>query len=697
MSSNLNKIGFSLLVKTLFRPEPLSRFLNSVFEYEKKYNLIFNEVIIGDDSNLLFKEQNAEVIHNIIEKGLNSPVVHFKLPYDIGKSRAQNEMVNILKTEWFLMCDDDFLLDSDCDLLAAYNIAKTSNIDVLGGWWKNNFDIYSGTYDFWGAVGKFHETDSTLYVNLNENEYDFPDFIESDFLLTFFLGKKNVFEKTKWSDCLKTEEHYDLFYRLYKNGFKCAMTRKLFVKHTNEKPKNPEIYKLHRWEKNRFEKYLFDGISSMGKTRRVISRWRKNHLQYWETDCLDKSNNIKTVSYKKSIIDQIVDIERLTPSYDNNFFGYYDLPCQDDNDTYALSHGIYNNISLPKSDDLASLRLIDIKTKQFKILDTTNTWCHQQGSMLQFGPKGSNIVFYNKFNPELSSYTGVSNNFVTGEKVYLPNAIAAMSRSGDKAVSLNFSRLFDYRPGYGYGLIQDKNKNISHPTDDGIFLLKKENGAWNNELILSYEYLWFNFIKEKCQRFENNKAIVNHVCFSPDGSKLLILLRQFSGQEPYPTFTLIYDLNTKSIKQIFQFASHYHWRDNETIIFTGSSALTKEEKKIVNLYEININTGVLNLVDSRFFKGDGHCSYSPDRNMILFDSYASENYHYRSLFVYDINLKIGKKLGSFYSDPSITGNNVDTRCDLHPRWSPSGKYIQIDSTHEGYRAIYSIKTDEIKF
>ena len=49
-------------------------------------------------------------------------------------------------------------------------------------------------------------------------------------------------------------------------------------------------------------------------------------------------------------------------------------------------------------------------------------------------------------------------------------------------------------------------------------------------------------------------------------------------------------------------------------------------------------------------------------------------------------------IGTFSSAMKFHGYN---RCDLHPRWSPDGNYISIDSTHQGKRKTYIIDVSKI--
>jgi hypothetical protein len=48
-------------------------------------------------------------------------------------------------------------------------------------------------------------------------------------------------------------------------------------------------------------------------------------------------------------------------------------------------------------------------------------------------------------------------------------------------------------------------------------------------------------------------------------------------------------------------------------------------------------------------------------------------------------------MGAYFSPYRYKG---PMKCDLHPRWSHSGKYVIFESAHEGKRAIYALKLQE---
>jgi hypothetical protein len=183
------------------------------------------------------------------------------------------------------------------------------------------------------------------------------------------------------------------------------------------------------------------------------------------------------------------------------------------------------------------------------------------------------------------------------------------------------------------------------------------------------------------------KLLVNHITFNPSASRFVFLLRNFpapgprvKGQSAWKTvvFTAARDGSDLRLLVPPGYASHYHWRDDATIVFHCDGPQGPQ------LYEItDAPTPRFVTIDPEFFKRDGHCSYSPDGRWMLYDSYpdATRRQH---LYVYDLQRRRGYELGAFAALPAAI---TDVRCDLHPRWLPDGR-ISFDSTHDGHRGIY---------
>jgi len=69
---------------------------------------------------------------------------------------------------------------------------------------------------------------------------------------------------------------------------------------------------------------------------------------------------------------------------------------------------------------------------------------------------------------------------------------------------------------------------------------------------------------------------------------------------------------------------------------------------------------------------------------MLYDSYPDEE-RFQHLWIYDFK-NAPVELGKLYSYPQ----DMEIRCDLHPRWNRDGSVITIDSNHEGARGIYEL-------
>jgi Tol biopolymer transport system component len=88
---------------------------------------------------------------------------------------------------------------------------------------------------------------------------------------------------------------------------------------------------------------------------------------------------------------------------------------------------------------------------------------------------------------------------------------------------------------------------------------------------------------------------------------------------------------------------------------------------------------------------NGHCTYLPGNRWILNDTYPDRE-RKQNVYLYEVATNRRVPLGHFLSPPEYTG---EWRCDTHPRFSPDGKMVTIDSPHAGGRQIYLIDISAI--
>lgn len=381
-----------------------------------------------------------------------------------------------------------------------------------------------------------------------------------------------------------------------------------------------------------------------------------------------------------------VNLERLTDGNGHQFYGYYDNPAWSGNDRYHLYHKVDFWDRLQEETDSAELGMIDTVTGEYIPLTETYAWNFQQGTMLQWNPVAPNdeIIFNTIQN---GKYYGVVMNVHTKEQRLLEQPVVNVDPTGKYALSVNFSRMFDFRPGYGYAGIKDPFYEQPHPAEDGIYLTELATGK--SDLVLSLQHLW-DFTKEAFQGADQ-KILINHITFNTEGTRFVALVRNFPSGNGWKTalVTANYDGSDLFLLSDYSYASHYHWRDAETLVIHSRGAEGSDAGN--QLYELKDRTHEVKAIDPGFFLKDGHCSYSPDRTLMLYDSYPDED-SYRHLYLYDLINKRGVTLGTLYSYPEITG---DFRCDLHPRWNRAGTAITLDSTHEGQRHMYRVDVRDV--
>lgn len=100
----------SIVVKSFLRPDCLHRFLKSVCAYEQHYQHKFHEIIVIDDSDEESHQKNTQTITALQQSHIS---YHHYSYNSIGLSKGRNTGVKKVQTPYFLLCDDDFMLDPE--------------------------------------------------------------------------------------------------------------------------------------------------------------------------------------------------------------------------------------------------------------------------------------------------------------------------------------------------------------------------------------------------------------------------------------------------------------------------------------------------------------------------------------------------------------------------------------------------------
>lgn len=403
--------------------------------------------------------------------------------------------------------------------------------------------------------------------------------------------------------------------------------------------------------------------------------WRVSHeyemwLEGWVSNKIPLVYRLISFGRLKNIVFPLTDENH------HHFFGYYEKNPWNFTGRYHLSHRVNFINRPPGPKDTAMIGMSDTESNGKWIpLVETHAWNWQQGAMLRWHPMDENVILFNDQVDD--QYVGVSLKVDDGQRKQYERPFYAVSPDGKWALSLNFSRLHENRPGYGYAGVSDPYRSEDHPKDDGIFYVDLLTGK--SHLIISLDQLRQI---DPVSEMSGVKHWINHIQISPTGKRFGFFHIWFDEKRGW--YPRLFTANSDGSELCHLISggvvSHYDWRDDKTILIwaykhpCGECFLLLEDRS--NNFTV-VGEGILT--------GDGHCSYSPDRKWILNDTYP-DWHSKRTLMLFNPEHNQRIDLERFYS-PKECG---EIRCDLHPRWHPNGKMVSIDSVHEGFRRVYLV-------
>jgi len=390
-------------------------------------------------------------------------------------------------------------------------------------------------------------------------------------------------------------------------------------------------------------------------------------------------------------VEELPPVRAITRGPKFHWFGYYDKLEFDPSGRYVLGMEVDFEHRAPKPTDVIKVGMVDLQDADRWIeLGESRAWCWQKGCMLQWMPGSKTEVIWNdRLGDRFVSHIL---DIKSRERRTLPRPIYSISPDARSAVTSDFRRIHDCSPGYGYPGSTGPSKHARMLEDSGV---------WRMDLRTGEQALLFSIADiakipntrhnwDGANGYPGAKHWIYCLLWSPDGSRFIFLhcwgrvgkngweywQRMFTAN---PDGTGPYLVNPGD-------CSHFWWRDPQHIL-----AWTWHPSYGSKLYLLEDRADRAQVVGRDVITEDGHFTCLPDKRWILGDTYPDRQ---RKQHPYLYNVETGKRysLGHFYSSPEYKS---DFRCDNHPRFSPDGKKVVIDSPHGNGRQMYLIDISQM--
>lgn len=396
-----------------------------------------------------------------------------------------------------------------------------------------------------------------------------------------------------------------------------------------------------------------------------------------------------------------MDIRRITNGPRFHWFGYYDKLQFDPPGRRVLGMEVDFEHRSPTANDRINLGVIDLADDdRWRQFGTSIAWGWQQGCMLQWLPGSDSTVIWN--DREADRYVSRVLDLDTGQQRMIPWPVYTVCPDGRWAVTPDFRRINHLRPGYGYAGLPDPNHDVQRPDNVGIW--RVDLGSGEAELVITIAQA--AAVPNERHDMSGARHYFNHLLYSPEGSRFIFLhrwKRREAGRDSFQTrmFTAAADGSDLRVVDDGGHTSHFIWRDERHILawarrpeadwaFYVFDALGERPPEPIGKNVMSSNGRTY--LPGHDMSGDGHCTYLPGNEWIVNDGYPDADRN-QPLYLYHVPTGRRIELGKLYTAPEYAG---EWRCDLHPRHSPDGKTLCVDSAHEGLgRQLYLIDLRQV--
>lgn len=176
---------------------------------------------------------------------------YFLMPYDSGVCYARNRLMELVRTRYVLVGDDDFFYDKDArvDDMKIF-LEKHIEADLIGGRVRENGVVKN-------YQGKIHREDDGFRYEAIDPDSEFPvdcgiRYAKTDITFNYFLARTERVRDIPWDEKIKVAyEHSDWFISLKQAYREVYFTPDAVVVHKPEHVQVKDIgrYKVYRYRR----------------------------------------------------------------------------------------------------------------------------------------------------------------------------------------------------------------------------------------------------------------------------------------------------------------------------------------------------------------------------------------------------------------------------------------------------------------
>lgn len=408
------------------------------------------------------------------------------------------------------------------------------------------------------------------------------------------------------------------------------------------------------------ERFIAKTLNAVPGVKQLVKK-----LYIWANAILHKKNYTEKVFLDKG------SIKTVWNGNEESFFGYYDKSPINSCGDVLVHLSEYNTKNIPSANHCIKIAVVHHNGEQ-AIIGETSSYNWQQGARAMW--LNDDLVMYNAF--ENDRYE--ANVYSLAEKKVVKTFPRPVQETygTDYFLSINYRRIMAVRPDYGYRNLPPLSDAEMQSFDDAG-IVKVDFATGKESVIHSMEEIVNVSVKEI---FDGCVHVVNHLMLSPNATGFVFVHRFYEGKRRHDR--LMYS-NGSSLKCLLDddMVSHYCWIDDSHLF--GYVRVSGKD----GFYTINVNTGDISACDAlnNLNYGDGHPTYC--NGNIIVDTYPDKS-RMQHLMMLDIKTaRVAQILEVFQSVKYLN----ETRCDMHPRFSPDGSCVYFDSVYSGKRQLCYIK------